>query len=33
MKPNKSKYTKLKELLQSFTHKELTEYILRKVIQ
>lgn len=33
IKPNKSKYTKVKELLQSFPHKGLTEYILRKVIQ
>ena len=33
IKPNKDKYIKLKEVLNLFTHKELNEYILNKVIR
>ena len=32
IKPIKNKYIKLKELLQSFTHKELKAYIMNKII-
>ena len=32
IKPNKDKYIQLKELLKQFTHKELKEYILNKII-
>ena len=32
LKPNKDKYIQLKELLKQFTHKELKEYILNKII-
>ena len=32
IKPKKPKSLKLKELLSSFTHEELTDYLLRKVI-
>ena len=32
IKPDKDKYIKLKELLKSFTHEELTDLILSKVI-
>ena len=32
IKPKKSKSLKLKELLSSFTHEELTDYLLRKVM-
>ena len=31
LKPNKDKYNQLKELLNQFTHKELTDFILNKV--
>ena len=31
LKPNKDKYKQLEELLKQFTHKELTDYMLRKV--
>ena len=31
VKPNKDKYKQLEELLKQFTHKELTDYMLRKV--
>ena len=31
LKPNKNKYNQLKELLNQFTHKELTDFILNKV--
>ena len=31
IKPNKDKYTKLNILLKQFTHKEITNHILRKV--
>ena len=31
LKPNKDKYTQLKELLKHFKHKELTEYMLNKI--
>ena len=31
LKPNKNKYDQLKELLNQFTHKELTDFILNKV--
>ena len=31
IKPQKDKHLKLEELLKSFTHKELTEYILTKL--
>ena len=31
LKPNKNKYDQLKELLNQFTHKELTDSILNKV--
>ena len=33
IKPNKDKYTKLKEVLRLFTHKELSEYMMNKIIQ
>ena len=33
IKPIKDKYIKLKELLRSFTHEELREYIMNKIIQ
>ena len=33
LKPHKNKYIQLKELLKQFTHKELKEYILSKIIQ
>ena len=32
IKPDKDKYKQLKELLKLFTHKELTDFILSKVI-
>ena len=32
IKPDKDKYTKLKELLKSFTREELTDLILSNVI-
>ena len=32
LKGEKSKHTKLKELPQTFTHDELTDYILRKIV-
>ena len=32
LKPIKDKHNQLKELLKHFTHKELTNYLLRKVI-
>ena len=32
LKPHKDKYIQLKELLKQFTHKELKEYILSKII-
>ena len=32
LKPNKDKYIQLKELLKQFTHKELTDHLLGKVI-
>ena len=31
LKPNKDKYKQLEELLKQLTHKELTDYMLRKV--
>ena len=31
VKPNKDKYKQLEDLLKKFTHKELTDYMLRKV--
>ena len=31
VKPNKDKYKQIEELLKQFTHKELTDYMLRKV--
>ena len=32
LKPNNDKYTQLKSLLKQFTHKELTDLILNKII-
>ena len=32
LKPDKDKYNKLDNILKLFTHKELTDYLLRKVI-
>ena len=32
IKPNKDKYTQLNILLKQFTHKEITNYILKKVV-
>ena len=31
VKPNKDKYKQIEDLLKQFTHKELTDYMLRKV--
>ena len=31
LKPNKNKYNQLKELINQFTHEELTDFILNKV--
>ena len=33
IKPIKDKYIKLKEILRLFTHEELKEYIMNKIIQ
>ena len=33
LKPNKDKYTQLKNLLKQFTHKEITRFILNKITQ
>ena len=33
LKPHKDKYTQLKILLKQFTHKELSEHIMNKIIQ
>ena len=32
IKPNEDKYTQLNILLKQFTHKEITNYILKKVV-
>ena len=32
LKPIKNKYIKLKEILQSFTHKEISDFIKKKII-